>query len=466
MSSDFAFSETTPLRQSDCSNAISSTTAIAIANSRNSNNITCDSDSNGIRNGNNTNTNSNPYNRRNNNNNINNNNNNNNNNNINNNNNNNNNLINSANNITTSGSAIGNEIPTPTTTTTIGTTVQLETGLNSNRNGFTNRILRRNLNNNNKDKMDTNRKLVRKIAMDFVLLLCVGLPILCFFLFVEPYKRGFFCDDESLKHPFHDSTVKNYMLYIIGLVLPLCIIVPMEYFHGKNKSMPTYRFMDFDLPSWIVESYKQVGIFAFGAGSQQLVVDIAKYSVGRLRPHFIDVCQPIMPDGTRCDDPINLGRYIEDFTCEAHNSTPRMIKDMRLSFPSGHASFSAFTMIYCIIYLQARMNWRGSKLLKHFLQLLLFSITWFTALSRISDYKHHWSDVLAGGVIGIVFALVVSQCVADFRDTVLQLPRTQHDITANNINTTSSRQQHHNNTNHQQQNNHQNSGQNGHNNYT
>lgn len=48
----------------------------------------------------------------------------------------------------------------------------------------------------------------------------VGLPILGLFLWGSPYKRGFFCDDESLKHPFHDSTVRSWMLYIIGLVLP------------------------------------------------------------------------------------------------------------------------------------------------------------------------------------------------------------------------------------------------------
>lgn len=51
-----------------------------------------------------------------------------------------------------------------------------------------------------------------------------GFPILLFFLLGEPYKRGFFCDDESLKHPFHDSTVRNWMLYFIGAVIPVGVV--------------------------------------------------------------------------------------------------------------------------------------------------------------------------------------------------------------------------------------------------
>jgi len=47
--------------------------------------------------------------------------------------------------------------------------------------------------------------------------------------------------------------------------------------------------MNHDLPDWLIECYKKVGIYAFGAVVSQLTTDIAKYSIGRLRPHFMAV---------------------------------------------------------------------------------------------------------------------------------------------------------------------------------
>ena len=61
------------------------------------------------------------------------------------------------------------------------------------------------------------------------------------------------------------------------------------------------------------------------------------------------------------------------------------------------------------LYLQARFTWKGSKLLRHLLQAVALYAAIYVGLSRISDYKHHWSDVLMGAILGtIVAALSVS----------------------------------------------------------
>lgn len=271
-------------------------------------------------------------------------------------------------------------------------------------------------NSQNGEIMDDSMKILYKIGTDFLLLVVVGFPILCFFLWGEPYQRGFFCDDESLKHPFHESTVRNYMLYIFGLGLPILLIVLTETIHSRTTSRDAKRYIIFnrEIPNCITFAYRQIGVFGFGAACSQLATDIGKYSIGRLRPHFFTVCRPIMPGNTTCDDAINQGRYIEDFMCGAlGESTARMLKEMRLSFPSGHSSFSVYTMVYCAIYLQARMTWSWSKLPKHVIQFVLLMLAFYTCLSRISDYKHHWSDVLSGAVLGATVAITVTVAVSD-----------------------------------------------------
>lgn len=61
-------------------------------------------------------------------------------------------------------------------------------------------------------------------------------------------------------------------------------------------------------------------------------------------------------------------------------------------------------------YLQARLTWRGARLLRPALQFFLVLLAIYTGLTRISDYRHHPSDVLAGYVQGALTAYwVVSQ---------------------------------------------------------
>lgn len=110
------------------------------------------------------------------------------------------------------------------------------------------------------------------------------------YLWGESYKRGFFCDDESLKHPYHDSTVRNYVLYLYGIGLPCAIIVFIECLRVRRKGdSKRFRILGYDIPDWVANSYNSIGTFGFGAAGCQLAVDMAKYSIGRLRPHFFAV---------------------------------------------------------------------------------------------------------------------------------------------------------------------------------
>lgn len=193
-------------------------------------------------------------------------------------------------------------------------------------------------------------------------------------------------------HPYRDSTVA-YSLGIVGFGLPMVLIVLTEFLRWKLKpnasDKQSVKLFNCDLPSWLIDVYKNFGVFLFGAFVTILATDIGKRTIGRLRPHFMHVCHPVRFDGTNCSDPANFYRYIEDYTCANHASSEEQLRDMKLSFPSGHSSFSMYAMFFAALYLHFTMTWKGSKLLKYLLQFIFVSLAWFTALSRVSDYKHH-----------------------------------------------------------------------------
>ncbi|KAK9497329.1 hypothetical protein O3M35_004668 [Rhynocoris fuscipes] len=248
----------------------------------------------------------------------------------------------------------------------------------------------------------TSPNIIKKIIFDFICLAIVALPILIFKLFGVPYERGFFCDDESIMFPYKSSTVPNIAMYIIGIGFPVCFMIFSERLAVRDTTderLHNYLFGR-RIPLWVTNSYKIVGVFLFGAACSQLTTDIAKYMIGRLRPHFIDVCNPDID----CKLPANQFRYITEFTCRP--TDPSLLKDARLSFPSGHSSFSAYTMVYLAIYVHAKLKWNGCYLLKNLLEFACISIAWMVGLSRVTDYKHHWTDVTAGFIIGTITAII------------------------------------------------------------
>ncbi|KAK2724433.1 putative phosphatidate phosphatase isoform X1 [Artemia franciscana] len=252
-----------------------------------------------------------------------------------------------------------------------------------------------------------------QFILDFVALVIVWLPVLLFFLIGDPYKRGFYCFDESLNYPFKDSTISSLVLFLVGVFLPVLSMITVEWIKYSQGRRGRYlpqklKIGKFTLHPLVIELGHLIGAFLFGAGCSQLATDVGKYSIGRLRPHFMDVCKPNLE--LLCPPGVSPTKYIEDFTCVEGDAY--LLKNSRLSFPSGHASFSAYTMMYLAIYLQARMTWKGSKFLRPVFQAIALFLFWFTALSRVSDYKHHWSDVLAGAALGITIATLTALYVS------------------------------------------------------
>ncbi|XP_013861954.1 lipid phosphate phosphohydrolase 1 isoform X2 [Austrofundulus limnaeus] len=240
------------------------------------------------------------------------------------------------------------------------------------------------------------------VALDVVCLFLAGLPFAILTFQHRPFRRGFFCNDESIRYPLKDDTISYQLLggvmipvTIITMVVGECLLV----YHSRLTSKSSFG-------SYLACVYKAVGTFVFGAAMSQSLTDIAKYTIGRLRPHFLDVCKPEWKL-INC----SLGAYIENFTC---TGDPKIVNEGRLSFYSGHSSFSMYCMLFLALYLQARLQVRWARLLRPTLQFFLIAASVYTGLSRVSDYKHHWSDVLTGLLQGALMALLVVFCVSDF----------------------------------------------------
>lgn len=80
---------------------------------------------------------------------------------------------------------------------------------------------------------------------------------------------------------------------------------------------------------------------------------MGKFTVGRLRPHFLAVCRPnaTLCVGREGDLQFSAGLlpYVTDPQCTAPESMARLLRDSRLSFPSGHSSISMFAAVFFVV---------------------------------------------------------------------------------------------------------------------
>ncbi|XP_037718197.1 putative phosphatidate phosphatase [Drosophila subpulchrella] len=264
----------------------------------------------------------------------------------------------------------------------------------------------------------SDRRLPRRLLMELLVVVILVIPICVYEFAVDPVRRGFFCDDESISYPFHDNTVTPVMLGLIVALLPAVVFVVVEYVSHLRAGdiSATVELLGWRVSTWYVELARQSTYFCFGLLLTFDATEVGKYTIGRLRPHFLAVCQPQLSDGSMCSDPVNQHRYVENYECAGEGFTVEDVRQGRLSFPSGHSSLAFYAMVYVALYLQRKITWRGSKLSRHFVQFALVMVAWYTALSRVMDHWHHWSDVLSGSLLGVAGALITARFIARMFD--------------------------------------------------
>lgn len=244
-----------------------------------------------------------------------------------------------------------------------------------------------------------------KVLLNALILCLVVIPVHLLGVFGSPQQQGFYCNDDSLLYPLLPATISTTAVILGGLLIPIVTILIVESVKDYSEKQNDGTFIP-----WIISTTTIIGYFIFGCGCIKTITDGTKYSVGCLRPHFHAVCQTDWDSIKENCSNNHHQVYIYPIPCL--NPDDQAINEAQLSFFSGHASFSAFTMIYLVFYLDHSIKSTHIKLFKPFIQFLCLLITVYISLSRVFDYHHHWSDVLFGFVIGAIMAYLIARYVS------------------------------------------------------
>ncbi|KAF0682641.1 Aste57867_25278 [Aphanomyces stellatus] len=131
----------------------------------------------------------------------------------------------------------------------------------------------------------------------------------------------------------------------------------------------------------------------------QLATNIAKVMAGRFRPSFYDMCGW---------DTTVVWNGVDNLCRDAKGEA-----EARKSFPSGHSSGAFSTLFLLTLYLIGRNKLMAESTRAHrgaiesvlfFVALVPTFVALWVAVTRSQDNWHHYSDILAGSVIGIVSA--------------------------------------------------------------
>ncbi|KAM2487706.1 hypothetical protein ACFX1W_039602 [Malus domestica] len=198
---------------------------------------------------------------------------------------------------------------------------------------------------------------------------------------IEPFHR--FVGKEmmtDLKYPFQKDTIPFWAVPIYAVLLPVAIFL-VYYICRKDV---------YDLHHAILGLFYSVLITL-------VITDAIKDAVGRPRPNFFWRC---FPNGIGIYDPAT-----NNCVCTGEK---KIIKEGHKSFPSGHTSVSFAGLGFLAWYLSGKIkvfDRRGhsAKLCIVILPLLCAALV---GISHVDDYWHHWQDVFAGGLIGIVIASI------------------------------------------------------------
>ncbi|KAI9293150.1 acid phosphatase/Vanadium-dependent haloperoxidase [Neoconidiobolus thromboides FSU 785] len=207
-----------------------------------------------------------------------------------------------------------------------------------------------------------------------------------FDIFYSPnLQQVFNINDNNIKYPMtQQETVSNLWLWLTSLLFPLIIII-------------TTRLIKKD---WNYIHLGCLGLF-LSISVNYLITHVIKNLASRLRPDFLSRCDPNL-------ELIKEQTLLTLYTISiCQQSNLKLLRAGMQSFYSGHTSTSFSGLFYLSIYLYKLLfnnnqQQTYNKVYKLYPCLLPILTASFIMISRVTDYRHHFTDVLFGMIMGII----------------------------------------------------------------
>uniref|UniRef100_A0A7E4WC45 AcidPPc domain-containing protein n=1 Tax=Panagrellus redivivus TaxID=6233 RepID=A0A7E4WC45_PANRE len=260
---------------------------------------------------------------------------------------------------------------------------------------------------------------IKRLVLEGIVLLSLGLGVEVLFRLIGPPKRGFYCNDLSIGYVKTHNIVPTTALAIYVLLGTFLIMLVVElyrlFLHDPENHVSKLergRAQGHRLGIRVGSFY---GFFLLAFTITWILTTITKFSVGRLRPYFLAACKPDVEIYTAAC--FQKPYYIESVNCT--NESELKVDEARLSFFSGHSAFAMVAAVYIVCYLQSRLaTTLKSRIVTPLLQAAVLSSGLAIAYSRIVDHSHHPTDVGVGIVVGTLIALVSAKFIGRLFDSV------------------------------------------------
>ncbi|XP_031231154.1 phospholipid phosphatase-related protein type 5 isoform X2 [Mastomys coucha] len=255
--------------------------------------------------------------------------------------------------------------------------------------------------------------------------------------------QGFFCHDSAYRKPYpgpeDSSAVPPVLLYSLAAGVPVLVIIVGETavfclqlatrdFENQEKTILTGDCCYIN--PLVRRTVRFLGIYAFGLFATDIFVNAGQVVTGNLAPHFLALCKPNYTA-------LGCQQYTQFISGEeACTGNPDLIMRARKTFPSKEAALSVYAAMYLTMYITSTIKAKGTRLAKPVLCLGLMCLAFLTGLNRVAEYRNHWSDVIAGFLVGISIAVFLVVCVVNnfkgrqpenghiHRDNVARMPMT------------------------------------------